>query len=333
MEQQRKRMLSGIKPTGKLTLGNYIGAIKQFISYQDEYELLVFIADLHALTLPIDPKELRENTKNLISIYLACGLDPEKVILFKQSDVHEHAELGYVMTCNSNMGELSRMTQYKDKTAKISNKESIPTGIFIYPALMAADILLYDPDYVPVGIDQKQHVELTRDLALKFNSHYSETFKLPEPVIAKTGAKIASLSNPTKKMSKSESDKGTIYLLDDVNISRKKIMSAVTDSDSIVKYDLENKPGISNLLTIASSLTKKSIEEIENEFVGKGYGEFKKYVADIVVDELSLLQQKVKEIQESGIIDKVLAAGAEKASYLARKKLNKVYTKIGLRKR
>ena len=203
MEQQRKRMLSGIKPTGKLTLGNYIGAIKQFISYQDEYELLVFIADLHALTLPIDPKELRENTKNLISIYLACGLDPEKVILFKQSDVHEHAELGYVMTCNSNMGELSRMTQYKDKTAKISNKESIPTGIFIYPALMAADILLYDPDYVPVGIDQKQHVELTRDLALKFNSHYSETFKLPEPVIAKTGAKIASLSNPTKKMSKS----------------------------------------------------------------------------------------------------------------------------------
>ncbi|MCI5582892.1 MAG: tryptophan--tRNA ligase [Anaeroplasma sp.] len=333
MEQQRKRMLSGIKPTGKLTLGNYIGAIKQFISYQDEYELLVFIADLHALTLPIDPKELRENTKNLISIYLACGLDPEKVILFKQSDVHEHAELGYVMTCNSNMGELSRMTQYKDKTAKISNKESIPTGIFIYPALMAADILLYDPDYVPVGIDQKQHVELTRDLALKFNSHYSETFKLPEPVIAKTGAKIASLSNPTKKMSKSESDKGTIYLLDDVNISRKKIMSAVTDSDSIVKYDLENKPGISNLLTIASSLSKKSIEEIENEFVGKGYGEFKKYVADIVVDELSLLQQKVKEIQESGIIDKVLAAGAEKASYLARKKLNKVYTKIGLRKR
>ena len=333
MEQQRKRMLSGIKPTGKLTLGNYIGAIKQFISYQDEYELLVFIADLHALTLPIDPKELRENTKNLISIYLACGLDPDKVILFKQSDVHEHAELGYVMTCNSNMGELSRMTQYKDKTAKISNKESIPTGIFIYPALMAADILLYDPDYVPVGIDQKQHVELTRDLALKFNSHYSETFKLPEPVIAKTGAKIASLSNPTKKMSKSESDKGTIYLLDDVNISRKKIMSAVTDSDSIVKYDLENKPGISNLLTIASSLSKKSIEEIENDFVGKGYGEFKKYVADIVVDELSLLQQKVKEIQESGIIDKVLAAGAEKASYLARKKLNKVYTKIGLRKR
>lgn len=333
MEQQRKRMLSGIKPTGKLTLGNYIGAIKQFISYQDEYELLVFIADLHALTLPIDPKELRENTKNLISIYLACGLDPEKVILFKQSDVHEHAELGYIMTCNSNMGELSRMTQYKDKTAKISNKESIPTGIFIYPALMAADILLYDPDYVPVGIDQKQHVELTRDLALKFNSHYSETFKLPEPVIAKTGAKISSLSNPTKKMSKSESDKGTIYLLDDVNISKKKIMSAVTDSDSIVKYDLENKPGISNLLTIASSLSKKSIEEIENEFVGKGYGEFKKYVADIVVDELSLLQQKVKEIQESGIIDKVLAAGAEKASYLARKKLNKVYTKIGLRKR
>lgn len=331
MESCKKRMLSGIKPTGKLTLGNYIGAIKQFITFQDEYELFVFIADLHALTLPIDPKELRQNTKDLISIYLACGLDPEKVVLFKQSDVHEHAELGYIMACNSNMGELFRMTQYKDKTAKIGNNESIPTGIYLYPTLMAADIVLYDPDYVPVGIDQKQHVELTRDIAIRFNSRYSPTFKLPEAVTPKNGAKINSLSNPEKKMSKSESEKGTIYLLEDLAITRKKIMSAVTDSDTQISYDIKNKPGISNLLTIMSSLTGKSIENIVQLFEGQGYGQFKKAVADVVCEELEQLQRKVKDIQASGIIDKVLADGAEKASYVARKKLSKVYRKVGLR--
>lgn len=331
MENVKKRMLSGIKPTGKLTLGNYIGAIKQFISYQDEYEMFVFIADLHALTLPIDPKELRENTKDLISIYLACGLDPNKVVLFKQSDVHEHAELGYIMACNSNMGELFRMTQYKDKTAKMGSNESIPTGIFIYPALMAADIVLYDPDYVPVGIDQKQHVELTRDIAMRFNSHYSETFKIPEPVVPKNGAKIGSLSNPLKKMSKSESEKGTIYLLEDLAIIRKKIMSAVTDSDTKVYYDEVNKPGISNLLTIMSALTNRSISDLENEFKDCNYGTFKKAVADVVCNELEALQNKVKEIKNSGIIDKVLEEGAAKASIVARKKLAKVYRKVGLR--
>lgn len=331
MENVKKRMLSGIKPTGKLTLGNYIGAIKQFISYQDEYEMFVFIADLHALTLPIDPKELRENTKDLISIYLACGLNPNKVVLFKQSDVHEHAELGYIMACNSNMGELFRMTQYKDKTAKMGSNESIPTGIFIYPALMAADIVLYDPDYVPVGIDQKQHVELTRDIAMRFNSHYSETFKIPEPVVPKNGAKIGSLSNPLKKMSKSESEKGTIYLLEDLAIIRKKIMSAVTDSDTKVYYDEVNKPGISNLLTIMSALTNRSISDLENEFKDCNYGTFKKAVADVVCNELEALQNKVKEIKNSGIIDKVLEEGAAKASIVARKKLAKVYRKVGLR--
>jgi len=330
-EVVRKRMLSGIKPTGKLTLGNYIGAIKQFISYQDEYDLFVFIADLHALTLPIDPKELRQNSKDLISIYLACGLDPNKAVLFKQSDVHEHAELGYIMACNSYMGELSRMTQYKDKTAHISSNEAIPTGIYIYPTLMAADIILYDPDYVPVGVDQKQHVELTRDLAIRFNNHYSETFKVPEPLIAKQGAKVFSLSDPTKKMSKSESDKGTIYLLEDINISRKKIMSAVTDSDNTIAYDPINKPGISNLLTIMSVLSNRPIESLVEEYNGQGYGTFKKAVADVVCDELTKLQEKVKEIQASGIIDKVLEEGAQKASYFARKKLSKVYRKIGLR--
>ena len=293
--------------------------------------MFVFIADLHALTLPIDPRELRQNTKDLISVYLACGLDPEKVILFKQSDVHEHAELGYIMACNSNMGELSRMTQYKDKTSKLSSNESIPTGIYIYPTLMAADIVLYDPDYIPVGIDQKQHVELTRDLALRFNSRYSDTFKIVEPVTAKTGAKINSLSNPEKKMSKSESDKGTIYLLEDLAITRKKLMSAVTDSDNTIVYDPTNKPGISNLLTIMSALTNKDVNELASQYNGQGYGTFKKAVADVVCEELEKLQQKVKEIQASGIIDKVLEDGANKASYYARKKLSKVYRKVGLR--
>lgn len=330
MEENKKRMLSGIKPTGKLTLGNYIGAIKQFITYQDDYEMFIFIADLHSLTLPIDPKELRKNTEDMIAIYLACGLDPKKVVLFKQSDVCEHAELGYVMACNSNMGELSRMTQYKDKSSKLATNESIPTGIYIYPTLMAADILLYDADFVPVGIDQKQHVELTRDLAIRFNSRYGETFKVPTPVIARTGAKIASLSNPEKKMSKSEGDKGTIYLLDDLNVSRKKIMSAVTDSDNTICYDLDNKPGISNLLTIMSGLTNRTIDDISNEYNGKGYGEFKKAVAEVVINELEVLQTKVSEIKSQGIIDKVLEEGANKAKYLANKKINKVYRKIGI---
>ena len=327
----KKRMLSGIKPTGKLTLGNYIGAIKQFITYQDEYEMFVFIADLHSLTLPIDAKDLRQNTKDMISIYLACGLDPARVVLFKQSDVHEHAELGYIMLCNSYMGELNRMTQYKDKTSKIGENESIPTGIFAYPTLMAADIILYDPDFVPVGVDQKQHVELTRDLAERFNHKYSDTFKIPTPLLAKTGAKIASLSNPDKKMSKSESDKGTVYLLEDINITRKKIMSAVTDSDNIVAFDPVNKPGISNLLTIMSALSGQSISSLCETYETKGYGTFKKAVADVVCGELSTLQKRVKEIQSSGIIDTVLKEGAEKASYYARKKLSKVYRKIGLR--
>lgn len=327
----KKRMVSGIKPTGKLTLGNYIGAIKQFIKYQNDYDMIVFIADLHSLTLPIDPKELRQNTKDLISIYLACGLDPEKVILFKQSDVHEHAELGYIMTCNSYMGELSRMTQFKDKTAKLAEGEAIHTGIFIYPTLMVADIILYDPDFVPVGIDQKQHVELTRDITIRFNNKYGETFKVPEPLIASTGAKINSLSNPLKKMSKSESDKGTVYLLEDLNISRKKIMSAVTDSDNSIYYNTEEKPGISNLLTIMSALTGENIEDIAKKYDGLGYGVFKKAVADVVINELSALQAKVKEIQSSGIIDKILEEGAAKASYLARRKLSKVYRKIGLK--
>ncbi len=327
----KKRMISGIKPTGELTLGNYIGAIKQFIQYQDEYELFVFLADLHALTLPIDANELRKNSEDILAIYLACGLDPNKVVIFKQSDIHEHAELGYIMACNSYMGELQRMTQYKDKTQKMKN-DSIPTGIFIYPTLMAADILLYQADFVPVGIDQKQHVELTRDLVIRFNHHYQkDVFALPAPVLPKQGAKITSLSNPLKKMSKSESDKGTIYLLEDVQIARKKIMSAVTDSENEIRYDMENKPGISNLLTILSVLTHQSIDDLQQKYQNVGYGQFKKDVADVVCHELETLQQKVQEIKNGHILESILKQGASKASSIASQTLQQVYEVIGIK--
>lgn len=326
-----KRMISGIKPTGKLTLGNYIGALKQFIKYQDEYEMYIFLADLHALTLPIEHDELLKNSEDILALYLACGLDPKKVVLFKQSDVAEHSELGYIMTCFSNMGELSRMTQYKDKTSSLKN-DNIPTGIFIYPTLMAADILLYDADYVPVGVDQKQHVELTRDLAIRFNNRYQkEIFKLPEPLMAKQGAKIYSLSNPSKKMSKSESEKGTIYLLDDLKVTYKKIMSAVTDSSNEVYYDEVNKPGISNLLVIYSELSNQSVDEITKIYRHQGYGTFKKAVAECVVNTLKQLQEKVQEIKNSGIIKEILKQCQEKAKIVAREKVNEVYKIIGLR--
>lgn len=323
-----KKMLSGIKPSGRLTLGNYIGAIRNFVEYQDEYELYVFIANLHAITVAQDKAELKKNTKDLIALYLACGLDPKKVTIFLQSDVHEHAELGWIMTCNSYMGELQRMTQYKDKTAK--GETGITAGLFTYPSLMAADILLYDADYVPVGIDQKQHVELTRNLAERFNNRYGETFVIPEPVVAKVGAKIYSLQNPTKKMSKSEENpKGTIDLLDEPSLARKKVMSAVTDSLGIIQYDPENQPGISNLLTILSSLNGESIESIVNRYEGKGYGEFKKEVGQQVFDFLTDLQKRYNEIIASGMAEQVIKEGNEKASFIARKKLSKVKRKIG----
>ena len=300
-----KKMLSGIKPSGRLTLGNYIGAIRKFVEYQDEYELYVFIANLHAITVAQDKAELKKNTKDLIALYLACGLDPKKVTIFLQSDVHEHAELGWILTCNSYMGELQRMTQYKDKTAK--GETGITAGLFTYPSLMAADILLYDADYVPVGIDQKQHVELTRNLAERFNNRYGETFVIPEPVVAKVGAKIYSLQNPTKKMSKSEENpKGTIDLLDEPSLARKKVMSAVTDSLGIIQYDPENQPGISNLLTILSSLNVESIESIVNRYEGKGYGEFKKEVGQQVFDFLADLQKRYNEIIASGMAEQVI---------------------------
>ncbi|NBK96516.1 MAG: tryptophan--tRNA ligase [Erysipelotrichia bacterium] len=324
-----KKCLSGIKPTGQLTLGNYIGAIRQFVKLQDEYEMFIFIANLHALTVAQDPKELKQNTKDLIALYLACGLDPEKVTLFLQSDVKEHAELGWIMTCQSYMGELNRMTQYKDKVAK--QESGITAGLFTYPSLMAGDIILYDADVVPVGVDQKQHVELCRDLVHRFNNAYGETFTVPEPIVPKIGAKVMSLQTPTKKMSKSEENpKGCIYLLDDPAVARKKIKSAVSDSIGIVQFDEENQPGISNLLTIQSALSNESIEDIVKQFEGKGYGDFKAHVGETVYDFLSELQAKYKEIVASKIIEKTLEEGAEKASKIARKKMYKVKKKLGI---
>ena len=323
-----KRMLSGIKPTGGLTLGNYIGAISQFIKYQDEYEMYVFIANLHSITVAQDTKELRKNTKDLIALYLAAGLDPQKVTLFLQSDISAHAELGWILTCHSYMGELQRMTQYKDKTAK--GETNITAGLFTYPSLMAADILLYDADYVPVGIDQKQHVELTRNIAERFNNKYGETFIIPEPVIPKVGAKIMSLQDPTKKMSKSdETTKGAIYLLDEPAVARKKIMSAVTDSIGIIRYDEVNQPGIANLLTIHSVLSKESIEDIVERFSNHGYGDLKKEIGQLVFDFLSELQDRFKEIKNSGIVDEVLRQGKEQAEQIAYKKIRKVKRKVG----
>lgn len=321
-------MLSGIKPTGRLTLGNYIGAIRQFVQYQDEYDMYIFIANLHAITVTQDPAELKKNTKDLIALYLACGLDPKKVTLFLQSDVRQHAELGWIMTCHTYMGELQRMTQYKDKTAK--GETGITAGLFTYPCLMAADILMYDADYVPVGVDQKQHVELARNLAERFNNRYGDVFRVPQPLTPKVGAKIYSLQNPTKKMSKSEENpKGTIDLLDDPAAARNKIKSAVTDSLGVIRYDPENQPGISNLLMIHSSLSNEPIESIVQRFENKGYGELKKEVGDIVFDFLSDLQKRYREIIASGQVDEVLREGNEKAGRIAEKKLRKIKKKLG----
>ena len=325
-----KRSLSGIKPTGNLTLGNYIGALKNFKKFQDDYENFIFIADLHALTLPIDPVELRNNTKDIVAFYIAAGLDPEKTTIFLQSDVSAHSEINSILQNYLYMGELSRMTQFKDKSKKM-NENAIGLGLFAYPVLMCGDILLYNADVVPVGEDQKQHVELCRDLVHRFNNRYNkEVFKMPEPIIPKVGARIMSLSDPTRKMSKSD-PKGDIFLKDDLNVVRKKIMSAVTDLGSDIYYDPENKPGISNLIQIYASLKDISIEETENIFKDcHKYGEFKKAVADVVVDVLAPFQEKYKEVLASGKIDEILDNGAKRASYIANKTLNKVKKTVGL---
>jgi tryptophanyl-tRNA synthetase len=323
-----KTIFSGIQPSGVITLGNYIGAMRQFVELQDEYNCYFCIVDQHAITVPQDRLELRKNIRSLAALYLAVGIDPNKSTLFIQSEVPAHAQAGWILQCISYIGELERMTQFKDKSA---GKEAVSAGLLTYPPLMAADILLYNTDIVPVGEDQKQHIELTRDLAERFNKRYSEIFTIPEARIPKVGARIMSLADPTKKMSKSDPNKKAfITLLDDAKTIEKKIKSAVTDSDGIIKHDKENKPGITNLLNIYSILANKSIEELEAEYEGKGYGEFKADLAQVVIDALTPIQEKYYHLMESELLDKVLDEGAEKANKVASKMLKKMENAMGL---
>lgn len=324
----KKRIFSGAQPTGQLHLGNYLGALKNWVALQDEYESFYCIVNLHAMTLPYDPKALRQKTLDLARIYLASGIDPEMSVIFVQSDVAEHAELTWVLSCIARMGELERMTQFKDKAK--GNSERAGVGLFTYPVLMAADILLYQTDLVPVGKDQKQHLELTRDLAERFNRDFGETFKLPDPYIPPVGANILSLQEPTKKMSKSDEDaNGAIFLLDDADTITKKIKRAVTDSGSEIKFDTE-RPAINNLLTIYQLLTGKSAAECEEHFAGKGYGQLKGELAETVIEFLRPFQDGVHDYDD-GSLNTILQSGAEKARGVASKTLIDVYTKTGLR--
>lgn len=323
-----KKLLSGIKPSGGLTLGNYIGAIKNFVKMQEEYESYVFVADMHAITIPQDRIELSKNIRDIIALYIACGLDPKKTTIFLQSENPYHTELSWILECHTYLGELNRMTQFKDKALKGSS--TLSAGLYTYPVLMASDILLYDADVVPVGEDQKQHVELTRNLVERFNHKYGETFKMPTPVITKIGARIKDLQDPTKKMSKSDSNKGTILMLDSKEDIRKKIMAAITDSDSKIYYDEQKKPGISNLMTIYAILTNQSIKEVETEFKDSNYGYFKTKVADLVVTEIDSIQQKYNEIIQSNSIEEILNQGLAKTLPIAKAKCEEVKQKIGL---
>ena len=323
-----ERILTGIKPTGQLTLGNYIAVLKNLKNQMDRGECFVFIADLHALTLPIEPDVLRQNSIDLAAFYLAAGLDPNRSALFLQSSVSAHAELNAIMQNYLYMGELSRMTQFKDKSAKMK-ESAIGLGLFAYPVLMACDIVLYDATIVPVGEDQVQHVELTRDLVNRFNNRYGDILTMPKAELRKVGKRIMSLSDPTVKMSKSD-PKGDIFLKDDLAVIRKKIMSAVTDSGCEVKFDMENKPGISNLLTIYSAMKDISIEEAEERFKDSRYGEFKKAVADAVIEEIEPFQARYREIIANKSYEKALADGAEKAKAIADKTLKRVQKAIGL---
>jgi len=325
-----KKLVSGIKPTGNLTIGNYIGAIKQFIELQNQYESLIFVADLHSITVPQSKNELRHTIKNVVALYIACGLDPEKTTIYIQSENPYHAHLSWILECHSYIGELNRMTQFKD-VAKKQNDTTITCGLYTYPVLMASDILLYDADIVPVGDDQKQHVELTRNIAERFNNRYGKTFKIPKPIIAKEGARIKDLQNPTKKMSKSdESDKGSILLLEPIESIRKKIMSAVTDTDNKIIFDELNKPGISNLITIYSTLENIPIKEVEQKFENASYKDFKIEVSNVIIKTLEPIQKKYQELINAKIIDSILDNGIKKVIHIAQNKCKEVEQKIGL---
>ena len=326
---RKKRILSGIQPSGNLTLGSYLGAIRNWAALADEYDCYYMLADMHTITVRQVPAELRRHTITQLAAYIASGLDPEKNVLFVQSHVPAHAQLGWVLDCYTMFGELSRMTQFKDKSAK--NADNINAGLFTYPALMAADILLYQADLVPVGGDQKLHVEICRDIATRFNGIYGDTFKLPDPYIPKVGARIMSLTTPTSKMSKSDKDpNGCVYMLEKPEDILRKFKKAVTDSDACVRFDPESKPGVSNLMQIYSVATGRDFAAIEREFEGQGYGSFKQAVGESVVELLRPIREETDRLlADKAYLESVYRAGAEQASYVANKTLFKVYKKIG----
>ena len=326
----KKIILSGIQSTGKLTLGNYLGAINNWVQMQEEYDCYYMIANLHSLTVRNDPETLRNNTLKVLAMYVAAGLDPEKNTIFIQSQVKEHAELGWILDCYTYMGELSRMTQFKDKAAK--HADNINAGLFTYPALMAADILLYQANLVPVGQDQQQHLEITRDIAERFNKLYGKTFTIPEGYYGKASAKIMGLQDPTAKMSKSATNPNDVILLEDEpDVIIKKFKKAVTDSENKVRFDPENKPGVSNLMQIYSSITGLKMEEIEKEFENSGYGNFKTKVAETVVATLEPIQKRYKELLENKeYLEKIYTEGANRARKLASKTLDEVKERIGI---
>ena len=325
---EKKRVLSCIQPSGMLTLGNYLGALKNWIAMQDEFDCTFAVADLHAITVRQEPAKLKQQIYSTYALLLALGLDPEKHTVFIQSHVPEHTALSWLLSCNTQFGEMSRMTQFKDKSAK--HPENVNVGLFSYPVLMAADILLYKPDFVPVGADQKQHLEIARDIAVRFNNKYGDVFTIPEPYIPKTGARVMSLQDPTKKMSKSdENPNAWVAILDDRDTIIRKFKRAVTDSDACVKMS-EDKPGISNLITIYSAVTGKSVEEIEKEFEGKGYGDFKLAVGEAVADELAPIKARYEEIiKDKKRLEELYKEGSKKAEYVARKTYFKAMKKVG----
>ncbi len=325
---EQKVCYSGVQPSGNLTIGNYLGAIRNFAEYSEKYKTFYCVVDEHAITVRQNPAELRRRTYETLALYMACGLDPEKNTLYVQSMVHEHAELAWILNCFTMFGELSRMTQFKDKSAKHS--DNINAGLFTYPVLMAADILLYQTDVVPVGVDQKQHVELCRDIATRVNQIYPDLFTIPEPIMPKSGKKIMSLAEPTKKMSKSdENTNAVVYILDDRDTIIRKFKRAVTDSGSEICYS-EDKPGVSNLMSIYSCFTGKEFDEIEREFAGKGYGDFKLAVGEVTADALANVQQRFKDLMnDKAALEAQMKKGAEEASYYARRTLSKIQKKLG----
>lgn len=329
MQGDKKILYSAVQPTNNLTIGNYIGAVKNFVALQDEYSCVYAIANMHAITVRQTPADLRKNTLSLLALYLACGVDPQKCVLYLQSHVPAHAELAWVLNTFTYVGEMERMTQFKDKSAK--HADNINMGLMDYPVLMAADILLYQADVVPVGVDQRQHLEITRDIAVRFNNVYSPTFTVPEGIYMKVGAKIGDLLEPSKKMSKSsENQNGVVYLSDDRDTIMRKFKRAVTDSEACVRYDPENKPGVSNLLSIYSVFTGASMEDCQRQFEGRGYGDFKLAVGEAVADRLAPIQaEQARLLADKAYLDSVLKDGAARASAMAARTLSKVYKKIG----